>query len=116
MAEYRMAAESGFIRASDGACIPPDPNNRDYAGVLKWLAAGNAPDPYDVAIQQAAAAETARVAGFKADSSQADLIQRLRTAPSDQIDTWLANNVTNLAQARTVLGAIVKYFVARRMF
>lgn len=52
--------------------------------------------------------EAARVAGIRANASRADLLNRLRTATDAQIDTWLGNNVTNLAQARAVLGAIIK--------
>lgn len=35
-------SKSGVIRRlSDGAQIPPDPNNRDYKDFLAWEAAGN---------------------------------------------------------------------------
>ena len=46
MAEYQLALHDYVIRASDGACIPPDPANRDYAEYQQWLADGGVPDPY----------------------------------------------------------------------
>lgn len=39
---YRSTPSDVIERVADGARIPPDPDNADYAAVLAWLAAGNA--------------------------------------------------------------------------
>lgn len=42
---YTLTSSTSITRA-DGACIPADPANRDYAEYLAWVAAGNTPSPY----------------------------------------------------------------------
>jgi hypothetical protein len=55
MSDYQLTASEepcAVIRASDGACIPPDMANRDYngdqfsPGYLQWVEGGGVPDPY----------------------------------------------------------------------
>ena len=50
MSEYQLTdpvmGGGAVIRTEDGACIPPDPANRDYAEYLVWLAVPNTPDPF----------------------------------------------------------------------
>ena len=49
MAEYKLTAAEEpciVIRTEDGACIPPDSANRDYAEYLKWVEDGGVADPY----------------------------------------------------------------------
>ena len=38
---------TAISRVSDGAFIPLDPDNTDYADYLAWLAEGNVPLPAD---------------------------------------------------------------------
>jgi hypothetical protein len=37
----------GIVRTADNAFIPFDPANSDYQQYLKWLEAGNTPEPAD---------------------------------------------------------------------
>jgi hypothetical protein len=46
---YALTNSTSIRRISDGAFIPSDPANSDYAQYLLWVAAGNAPDPADPA-------------------------------------------------------------------
>jgi len=39
------ASNNGIIRTTDGAFIPFDPDNTDYQAYLRWLEAGNTPEP-----------------------------------------------------------------------
>ena len=36
-----------IVRVADGALIPPDPANMDYALYLEWLKGGNIPESVD---------------------------------------------------------------------
>lgn len=45
MTETYTLAESGVIRASDGASIPADDGNRDWAAYLEWVATGGVANP-----------------------------------------------------------------------
>ena len=42
---YQLTTSDCILRTSDGAFIPPDPANRDFAAYLAWLEAGNTPEP-----------------------------------------------------------------------
>jgi hypothetical protein len=42
---FGQTEPSSVIRTSDGACIPFDPDNTDYQEYLRWLEAGNTPEP-----------------------------------------------------------------------
>jgi len=42
---YQLTTSDCILRTTDGAFIPPDPANTDYVAYLKWVAAGNTPEP-----------------------------------------------------------------------
>jgi hypothetical protein len=42
---YQLTPSDCILRTEDGAFIPPDPANADYAAYLAWLAEGNEPLP-----------------------------------------------------------------------
>jgi len=45
---YKLNTQSASItRLADGASIPLDADNTDYAAYLDWLAEGNVPEPAD---------------------------------------------------------------------
>lgn len=43
---YKLTGTNSIIRLSDGANIPNDDRNEDYLEYKRWVAAGNAPQPY----------------------------------------------------------------------
>lgn len=56
----------------------------------------------------AASAEAARVASIRADAGYTNLLDAIKAATPAQIDTYLDNNVTDLASARAVLKRMAK--------
>lgn len=46
---YKLTHGDMIVRKTDGAFIPIDPANRDYADYLRWVEDGNAAEPADPA-------------------------------------------------------------------
>lgn len=44
---YKLTNSTNIKRIADGAFIPADPQNTDYADYLAWVAEGNTPEPFD---------------------------------------------------------------------
>ena len=45
---YKLTDNTNIIRISDGAFIPADEANTDYANYLEWVEEGNTPEAADV--------------------------------------------------------------------
>jgi len=45
---YQLTTADCILRLADNAFIPPDPANTDYAAYLKWVEAGNMPEPMPI--------------------------------------------------------------------
>ena len=50
---YKIYGTSSIYRFSDGAFIPLDERNPDYAKYLKWLEEGNTPIGVDINLEDA---------------------------------------------------------------
>jgi len=47
---YQLTTGTSILRLADGASIPADKSNSDYAAYLAWLEAGNTPDPAPIPV------------------------------------------------------------------
>jgi hypothetical protein len=86
MSDYQLTATSAIIRNSDGACIPADPENRDYAAYQAWASiAGNVADPY---VPPPAPPQSVMSQDIIAQFTTAD-VTAIQTAISGNAQFWL---------------------------
>ena len=45
---YKLTNSTSITHLADGASIPADPDNSDYAAYLEWIEEGNTPEAADV--------------------------------------------------------------------
>ena len=84
-------------RLSDGALIPKDLANADYAAFMKWKSEGGIEEEADP--PPAPTQEELDRLYAKADIK----LSALASMSPSQIRTWVDNNVSNLNQAKDVL-------------
>ena len=76
-----------FVFRSDGASIPLDPANRDYAEYLAWLAKGNIPTPADILNPNVAV--MARISAIESATQVPRVVREfmMRVAEKDAVST-----------------------------
>ena len=107
---YKLA-KIGVIRIQDGAFIPPDSSNTDWAIYQKWIYDGNIPlpkDPDPLPTQDEIDATAAKQYGK---------LVALKGMTPAQVQAWVDANISTLADVKDALKtlAIAASILARRI-
>jgi len=83
MTAYQLTQGDAILRITDGAFIPPDPANTDYAAYLAWVEEGNTPEPAPEPepVPELTAAEKLAAAGLTVDD-----LKKLLFGSADKIE------------------------------
>jgi hypothetical protein len=101
---YSLNAAGHLVRDEDGACIPADPANTDYANYLAWVEAGNTATPYAPPEPTWTDFQAAAKVALAATSVT---IERIHEGVSLGTTTLTAPDVVTFMQYRRALRAIV---------
>jgi len=99
---YKLTkSENTILRAADGARIPTDPANRDYAEYLRWRAEGGIPTPVHEpsADELAALADAQAAQEAKAEARSDNVTQYITRHTPDEIKTWVQGKLPSLPPA-----------------
>lgn len=120
MAKYKECWESpidstiiGYLDTEAGCIIPIDAGNKDYQAVLAWIAEENTPDP--AYTQTEIDAYTAAQTAAETTQTEADneiSLGVLADKTYAQVDTYIDNNITDMASAKEVIAHLARIVLA----
>ena len=85
---YKLTAnENTIVRLANGAFIPNDPRNRDYAAYLEWCAEGNTPEPFETPEENIARLKREKLTEINA-AYEASISALTETYPPSEILSW----------------------------
>lgn len=100
---YKHTNTPSIIRLTDGACIPADPDNNDYAEYLRWVKAGGVTAPADV--PSFVTLKATEFAAFRAQRQ--DFLSRMTWVAADFAGLKTVEGDAASANARAINNALL---------